>query len=253
VRRLTLAVSIGAIVVVIALWQIGSTGADPTLFPSPWSVVLAFGGSVVDGSLWANVGISVLRVIEGWALGSAIAIPVGVLAGTSRYFRAALDPFIHFFRFVPALALTSLFLLWFGIGEASKVYLIAWACAFTVVIPAAEAASGVHRDKIDAARTFGASRWQVLGQVIIPAAIPGVYTGMRLALATAFLVVVAAEALAASSGIGWLVWNSRTYFRTDLIFVGVFCFGILGFISDRIWRYLGLTVFRRFLRAKGNY
>jgi NitT/TauT family transport system permease protein len=250
---LLLGVSTLSVVAGILAWAIGSRGADPTLIPTPAAVWTATRQAVSDGSLWANVGISVRRVFEGWILGSAIAIPLGVLAGTIPVVRSALDPYIHFFRAVPALALVSLFLLWFGIGEASKVYLIAWAVIFTVIVTTAEAASGVPRDKIDAARCFGANRNQTLWQVIVPATVPGIFTGMRLGLSTAYLVVVAAEALAANSGIGWLVWNARTYFRTDEIFLGVFCFGILGFLSDRLWRLLGRTVLNRFLRMRGSY
>lgn len=253
VKFLLMGLSAVSVVVGLVAWQLGARGADPTLFPTPDAVWKATHEAVSDGSLWSNIGISVRRVLEGWLLGSAIAIPLGVLAGTSRIVRAVLDPYIHFFRAVPALALVSLFLLWFGIGETSKVYLIAWACIFTVIVTTAEAASGVSRDKIDAARCFGASRSQTLWQVIVPATVPGIFTGMRLGLSTAYLVVVASEALAANSGIGWLVWNARTYFRTDQIFLGVFCFGVLGFVSDRIWRLLGRTVFSRFLRARGTY
>ncbi|HEY6492239.1 MAG TPA: ABC transporter permease [Trebonia sp.] len=253
VRLLLAGVSVLSVAGGILLWELGSRNANPTLLPTPSAVWEATVQAAGDGSLWSNIGISVRRVIEGWLLGSAIAIPLGVFAGTSFIGRSILDPYIHFFRAVPALALVSLFLLWFGIGEASKVYLIAWACIFTVVITTAEAASGVPSDKIDAARCFGASRSQTLWQVVVPATIPGIFTGMRLGLATAYLVVVAAEELAANSGIGWLVWNARTYFRTDQIFLGVFCFGILGFASDRLWRLLGRTVFSRFLRSKGSY
>ena len=246
-------VSFISVIAALTAWHMAARNADPTLLPTPERVARATRVAITDGSLWRNVSISLRRVFEGWLMGSAVAVPLGVLAGTSRIVRATLDPYIHFFRFVPALALVSLFMLWFGIGEASKVDLIAWACFFVVVITTAEGASSVSVDKIDAARCFGASRAEVLWQVIVPASIPAVDTGMRLALATAFLVVVAAEALAANSGIGWLVWNARTYFRTDQIFVGVLCFGALGFTADRAWRLVGKTLLGRFLRSRGTY
>lgn len=252
-RITLLLISLLSVGVGIFIWYLGSRHSDPSLLPSPQAVWGAARQLSGNGTLWSDIGISVRRALEGWLLGSAIAIPLGVLAGTSRVMRSILDPYIHFFRSVPALALVSLFLLWFGIGEASKVYLIAWAVIFTVIVTTAEAASGVPQDKIDAARCFGATRSQIIWKVIVPATVPGIYTGMRLGLAVAYLVVVAAEALAANSGIGYLIWNARTYFLTDQIFVGVFCFGVLGFTSDRVWRFLGRTVFHRFLRAKGSY
>lgn len=252
-RGRLIAISIAAVAAVLGFWQFAAADLDPAVLPSPVDVALSAWEMLLDGSLMANIGISVQRVLLGWVLGCLIAIPVGILAGSSVYVRSAIDPFIHFFRFVPAIALTSLFMLWFGIGEESKVNLIAWACAFVVVVSTAAGGASVPTDKIDAARCFGANRAQVLGQVIIPAAMPAIFTGMRLALANAFLVVVAAEALAARSGIGFLVWNARTYFRTDHIFVGVLCFGVLGFLADRIWKLFGSTVLQRYLRGTGDY
>ncbi|WP_147916968.1 ABC transporter permease [Ruania zhangjianzhongii] len=247
------ALSIVAVIAVLGGWELAASGMDPSVLPGPITVIQSAWQLLLDGSLVENIGISVQRVLLGWLLGCAIAIPVGILAGASKYVRAAIDPFIHFFRFVPAIALTSLFMLWFGIGEESKVNLIAWACAFVVVVSTAAGGASVPTDKIDAARCFGANRAQVLAQVVIPSAMPSIFTGMRLALANAFLVVVAAEALAARSGIGFLVWNARTYFRTDHIFVGVLCFGILGFLADRIWKLVGSTVLQRYLRGSGDY
>lgn len=252
-NRILPLISFAAVVIVLLGWQLASANASPTLFPTPLSVAQATVENISNGSLADNIGISLQRVFLGWALGCVVAIPIGILAGSSTIARAAMDPFIHFFRFVPALALVSLFMLWFGIGEESKINLIAWAVGFTVVVTTASGASGVPQDKIDAARCFGASRFQVLSQVIIPAAVPSIFTGMRLALSTAFLVVVAAEALAARSGIGFLIYNARTYFRTDEIFLGVLCFGILGFLSDRAWKIVGATALKRFLRGTGNY
>lgn len=250
--RLTL-VSLISVLAAIGLWQLASADADPVLFPTPGATWDAGVELYRSGELWDAIRISLRRVFTGWLLGSAIAIPIGVLAGASRVVRAALDPFIHFFRFVPALALVSLFLVWFGIGESSKTNLIAYACAFVVAVTTAGGAAAVPADKIDSARTFGANRLQVIARVTIPATVPAIFTGMRLALANAFLVIVAAEALATNSGIGYLVWNARTYFRTDQVFVGIFCFGALGFTADRLWKLIGSTILHRFLRRSGDY
>jgi NitT/TauT family transport system permease protein len=206
-----------------------------------------------SGLLWESILISLQRVFKGWLLGSAIAIPLGLLAGTSMLARGALDPFIHFFRFVPALALTSLFILWFGIGESSKVNLIAYAVTFLVLVTTAAGASSINPDKILGGRTLGANRFDLFFRIILPATFPSIFIGMRLALASAFLVIVAAEAIAAQEGIGFLIWNSRTFFRTDFMFVGILCFGILGFISDRLWKLLGQTFLSRYLTDLGDY
>ncbi|MGI5157281.1 ABC transporter permease [Microbispora sp. CA-102843] len=240
-------------VVFVGLWQLATLRSDPTLFPPPMTVVGAAADLVSDGTLGSAILVSLQRVFLGWIAGSVVAIPLGILAGTSRVARAIVDPFIHFFRFVPALALVSVFILWFGIGEASKVNLVAYSAAFIVMVNTASGAASVHADKLNAARSMGAGRLDLLRSVVVPAAVPHIFTGMRLALANAFLVIVAAEALATQNGIGFLIWNARTYFRTDQIFVGILCFGILGFIADRLWKLIGSAFLRRFLFSAGGY
>ena len=242
-----------AILLAVVVWQFLSLNYNPQLLPGPARVSDGLMDLVRSGLLWESVLISLQRVFQGWLLGSAIAVPLGLLAGSSKLARAALDPFIHFFRFVPALALTSLFILWFGIGEASKVNLIAYAVAFLVLVSTAAGASSVNPDKILAAKTLGANRVDLFFRIVLPATFPTIFIGMRLALASAFLVIVAAEAIAAQEGIGFLIWNSRTFFRTDFMFVGIFCFGILGFASDRLWKLLGRVFLSRYLTGLGDY
>jgi ABC-type nitrate/sulfonate/bicarbonate transport system permease component len=252
-RRWLILVSIVSVVMFILVWHQFSRNADPSLFPTPRA---SWDGAVelwIAGILWDSMWISVQRAMKGWLLGAFIGIPIGLAAGASRLFRAVVDPFIHFFRFVPALALISVFLLWFGIGESSKVNLVVYATAFVIIVSTAGGAAAVPTDKRDAARCLGASRVQVFLQVTVPSTVPAIFLGMRLALANAFLVIVAAEALGTRSGIGYLIWNSRTYFRTDHIFVGIVCLGVLGFSFDRVWRLVGRTILQRFLRREGNY
>ncbi len=252
-RRGQILISALALAVTIVAWQFGSWNYNPQLLPGPAKVAQGTGELSDSGLLWDSIAISLERVFKGWLLGSGIAIPLGLLAGVSRYARAALDPFIHFFRFVPALALTSLFILWFGIGETAKVNLVAYAALFVVLITTATGASSVHPDKVNSAQTLGANRRDVFLRVALPATFPSIFVGMRLALANAFLVIVAAEAIAAQEGIGFLIWNSRTFFRTDFMFVGIFCFGVLGFTCDRLWKLLGNTVLSRYLTGVGSY
>lgn len=245
--------SIATVVLFVVVWQLAANSADPTLLPSPVDTWRAFVELMGNGTLVSAIGISLYRVLLGWILGSLVAVPLGILAGTSRIARAVIDPFIHFFRFVPALALVSLFILWFGIGESSKINLIAYAVGFIVTVNTAAGAASVPDDKINSVRCLGASPAKAVWSVTIPASVPYIYTGMRLGLANAFLVLVAAEALATQNGIGFLIWNARTFFRTDYIFVGILCFGALGFLGDRLWKLLGGTVMRRYLHGSGNY
>lgn len=252
-KRAMFGASLVTVLVALAVWKLASLSFNPQLLPGPDRVLSGALELAESGRLWDSILISLQRVFKGWLLGAAIAIPLGVLAGTSRLARAALDPFIHFFRFVPALALTSLFMLWFGIGEGSKVNLVAYAVAFVVLVVTASGASAINPDKLLGAETLGANRLDLFWRIVLPATFPAIFVGMRLALASAFLVIVAAEAIAAQEGIGFLIWNSRTFFRTDFMFVGILCFGILGFVSDRLWMLLGRTFLSRYLTGLGSY
>tara|TARA_Y100001970_G_C14150695_1_gene812530 strand:+ start:184 stop:951 length:768 start_codon:yes stop_codon:yes gene_type:complete len=246
-------IGFSSVCVVFLIWHFAAKGMHPILLPGPIKV----GGALIElaqsGMLWDAIKISLTRVFSGWLLGSSIAIPLGLFAGTSLAARAALDPFIHFFRFVPALALVSLFILWFGVGELAKVNLIAFAVGFVTLVTTASGASSIDSDKLNGAKSLGANHLDLFLKIILPATLPSIFVGMRLALANAFLVIVAAEALAAQEGIGFLIWNARTFFRTDFIFVGIMCFGGLGFICDRLWKLFGRTIISRYLTKLGNY
>ncbi len=182
-KRSVVVTSLLAVFAAVVVWQFASAIYNPQLLPSPRRVASGTTELVKSGLLWDSILISLLRVLKGWLLGSAIAIPLGLLAGTSKHARAALDPFIHFFRFVPALALTSLFILWFGIGEGSKVNLIAYAVAFLVLVTTAAGASSINPDKLNGAETLGANRVDLFFRIILPATFPSIFVGMRLALA----------------------------------------------------------------------
>jgi NitT/TauT family transport system permease protein len=252
--RLRLALSVASVLAFLTLWQVASTWLiDPFFLPSPVSVFAGAGELVLDGSLFDSIVASLARILGGWLLGSALAIPVGLLIGASRLLQSVVDPFVHFFRFVPAIALVTLFIVWFGVGETSKVLLIAYATGFIVVINTASGVGALPKDKLDAARCLGASPTQVFLHIVVPASLPAIYVGMRLALASSFLVIVAAEMLAADSGLGALIWSSRLYFRIDWMFVGIVTLGLLGFATDRLWKLFGRLAARRFLRDALNY
>lgn len=238
----------------LLFWQLASgTLIERDFLPAPTDVFAAGVELALDGTLLSSVGASLQRIFTGWAVGSLVAIPIGLLAGASRIGRAVLDPFIHFFRFVPAIALISLFIIWFGVGEMSKLALIGYATAFTVTVNTAVGAASIQPDKLNAARCLGATPWRVFRDVTVPATVPAMFTGMRLAMAQSFLVIVAVEALAANSGLGYIIWNSRLYFRTDWAMVGIVCLGLIGYFSDRLWKLFGRTLISRFTGAAASY
>lgn len=246
-------ISVLAVLAGLVLWYLAALVADPLFLPNPVKVAVAGAQLVADGTLQHDILSSLARVYLGWLLGACVAVPVGLAAGATRIGRALIDPFLHFMRFVPAIALVGLFLVWFGVGEVSKVLLVAYATAFLVMVNTATGAAAIPEDKLNAGRCLGASRLQSFRKITIPAAVPSIYVSMRLSLGVAFLVIVAAESLAANSGIGYMIWTSRLFFRTDWTFVGIILLGALGFLSDRSFRYLTRVLMGRYVNDSAKY
>ena len=192
------------------------------------------------------MGISLSRILSGWIIGSLIAIPIGLLMGKISILRLLTEPFLHFIRFIPPIAFITLFLLWFGIGETAKVVLIVYATLFTVILNTMIGVRSIKEDMLRSARNMGASEWQIMQYVIIPSTIPHIFTGIRLAMSSSFMAIIGAEMVAANEGIGFMIWNSRLYFKTDWIFVGLLCLGMMGFLMDRMLTYIGCMTLRRY-------
>jgi NitT/TauT family transport system permease protein len=246
--------SLVSVVVGLGCWEIAARlWIDPFFLP-PVSAIFMGGVELYrKGLLVTNIDISLFRIFSGFFLGSLVAIPIGLIVGSSLRARSILDPYIHFLRFTPALAMTSLFLIWFGVGEESKIMQVMYATAFVVIINTATGVATTHRNKALAARTLGATRWQVFYLVTVPAAVPAIYTGMRLALAGSFVVIVAVEMLSAESGLGYLIWTSKVYFKIEWMFVGVFLLGALGLTADYAWKLVGRHLLRRYVRESADY
>jgi len=238
----------------MALWEIAARlWIDPFFLPPLSAIFLGAFELLKKGLLLENIRISLVRILSGFFLGSLVAIPLGLIIGRSLVMRSIFDPYIHFLRFIPALALTSLFLVWFGVGELAKIFQVMYATGFVVVMSTATGVVTTHKNKVLAAQTLGASPWQIFWLVIVPSAIPSIYVGMRLALAGSFLVIVAVEMLAAESGLGYLIWTSKIYFKIDWMFVGIFLLGALGLLADYLWKLVGQHVLRRYVRESANY
>jgi len=230
---------VGSIVGMIALWHVIATSFfKPAFFPSP-AVVLEAGVEMVQsGELFEHIGISLQRILTGFFLGSAIAAPVGLLMGSIRPVRVVLDPYTQFFRFVPSIAWLTPVVMWFGVGEISKVLIIVYTTTFIVLINTMVGVANIAPNKLRAAACLGATPVQAFFHVTLPASLPFILTGMRLAMGNSFATVVSAEMIAADTGLGYLIFNSRLWMATDRIFIGIVCLGALGLITDRFFRYL---------------
>lgn len=219
---------------IFLFWHLASIRNNPDFFPGPIQTLKGMVELSQDGSLFNYMGISLWRVMKGWFLGSIIAIPIGLLLGRISILRKLIEPFLHFIRFIPPLALITLFMLWFGIGEASKTALITYSTLFTVIINTMTGVSAIKEDRLRSARCMGANEIQIMGYIIIPSTMPYIFTGIRLAMSSSFMAIIGAEMISANEGIGFMIWSSRLYFKTDWIFVGLFCLGIMGFFADFI-------------------
>jgi len=220
------------------IWHVASTWLlSSVLFPPPWKVVLKAIELAQDGTLWEQASASLGRIAAGFAGGSLIGIPLGLAIGSFRFVRRLLEPYTEFLRFIPATALITVAVIWFGIGEGSKIFLIIYTTVFIVIINTAAGVSAVAPNKIRAARSLGAGPAQVFFFVALPATVPYILTGMRLAMANSFVTIVAAELVAANNGLGRMIWDSRMYMLVDQIFVALLVLGLLGFTADRLFRW----------------
>jgi ABC-type nitrate/sulfonate/bicarbonate transport system permease component len=223
----------------IVLWHvIATTFFKPQFFPGP-AVVFATGVEMVQShELFEHIAISLQRILAGFFAGSAIAAPIGLLMGSIRKVRVILDPYTQFFRFVPSIAWLTPVVLWFGVGEISKVLIIVYTTTFIVLINTMVGVANIAPNKLRAAACLGATPVKAFFHVTLPATLPFILTGMRLAMGNSFATVVAAEMIAADTGLGYLIFNSRLWMATDRIFIGIVCLGTLGLITDRFFRYL---------------
>ncbi|CAM4338821.1 ABC transporter permease [Paenibacillus macerans] len=231
---------------ILAAWQGGAWLYGPEVVPGPADTAAGALELLRDGSLPKYIGISFYRVFSGWMLGSLISIPLGILIGKVDFIRRFTEPLLNFIRFIPPIAFITLFLVWFGIGEQSKIALILYATLFIVIMNTLTGVLAVEEDKIRAARSMGASEWQIVRHVIVPATAPYIFTGVRLAMGTSYMAIVGAEMIAANEGVGYLIWNSRLFFRTDWIFVGLLSLGLMGFATDRLFGWFGRRVLWRY-------
>jgi ABC-type nitrate/sulfonate/bicarbonate transport system permease component len=227
--------ALSLLAVVALYWLMASRpGVNPALVPSPPTILSTFGEELRSGDLWINTAASLKRVVIGYVIGAALALLLGALAGWFRWWGYVLNPIIDALRPIPALAYIPLVIVWIGIGEPSRIIIIALAVFKPIVVNARAGMKEVAQIYVDAARTLGASRWRVFATVALPSAIPYFIAGMRTGVSTGFLALVAAELIAAPSGLGFMISNAGQYFRTDITIVGIIVIGLLGALLDQI-------------------
>ena len=221
---------VGSSLFILVVWQLlVQTGKLNELFlPSPLSVLRAMWGMIVSGALPWAVLVSLNRLLQGFVYGSVIGIVLGLMAGSIRWVEDILDPWVAAVYPIPKSALFPLFLLWFGLGDTSKVITIAVGVLFLVLVNTVTGVKSINPLLIKAAVDLGASRLQVFVKVILPGALPNIFTGLRLGSGMALILVFITEIEATKAGLGFLLWEAFQLMETRNVFVGVVTFGILG-------------------------
>ena len=241
---------------VILAWQAASLVNqwlpfyNPMFFPSPWDLCVAGWKLARSGVLWQDVVVSTLRVLIGTAVAAPIGIVLGIGVARVRWLEVIVEPVIELLRPIPTLALLPIIILWFGIGETSKILFIAYSCFFVIFTTTFVGVRNVDPILVRAGRSLGFTRLQVYRYVVLRAVLPDIMLGLRLGLSVGFLVIVAAEFIAADTGLGYLINYSRTWFRVADMLVGAITIGLLGVASNYALLALEQRLFR--WRAAGS-
>lgn len=234
------------IALLIAAWWFIVATTRSVIFPTPLQVIAGAVELIRDGTLWQHIGASLLRVGSGFSLAVLTAVPLGLWMGWVRGAYDTLNPIFQILRPISPIAWIPIAILWFGVGNASPIYLIFISCVFPMIVQTTAGVHTIEKRYLRAAENFGVSRYQLFTQVVIPAVLPQIIVGMRIGLGVAWLVVVAAEMIALRSGLGYLIIDSRNAGnRYDLVIAGMIIIGLIGLLLDGVMRLLeGLKAVR---------
>lgn len=233
---------------IVVVWQlvVTLTHPDPSVLPTPWATAVAFVGLARNGQLGLDAAYSVARVVSAWLLSALIAIPLGLLMGSSSRLERFVNPFVELLRPISPLAWIPMAILWFGIGELGKVFVVFIGTFFPILLSTVAGVKAVDPVLLNAGRVFGCtSRLALFRRVVVPASLPSVVIGLRVAFGTGWAAIIAAELVAAHTGLGFLIANGMDILRADLVLVGMAVIGLLGFLFDVFFR----TLQRRFSRS----
>lgn len=237
--------------IMIVIWQlVGMIGmVSSNILPTPFQIVTTFSELIISGELITHLQISVARAASGFLLGGSLGLILGIVVGFSRNAESYVDPPIQMIRTVPNLAVTPLFILWFGFDELSKVLLISLGAFFPIYIHTFNGIRGVDSKLFDVARVLEFSWNKQVSRLILPAALGNILLGIRLSLGIAWLSLVVAELMGSSSGVGYMIMDARQFSQTEKVFVGIIIFAVVGKLTDSFIRLLE----KRLLRWRDSF
>jgi len=218
----------------IVAWQIASSlgWLSTRVLPAPVDVVKAAWSLAVSGELWTHVKVSAGRALAGLAIGGGAGLVLGLLTGSVKFFETLLDSTIQMVRNIPALALIPLVILWFGIDESAKLFLISVSVFFPIYLNTFHGIRNVDPQLIEMGCTYGLSRWELYREVILPGALSSILVGLRFSLGLMWVILIVAETISAQAGIGYLTMNAREFLQTDIVLVGILLYALLGKLAD---------------------
>jgi len=225
------------LIALLAGWQLAALGGHPDYLPPPLDIAKHFIAALGTKELYVNAAASLGRALPGFLIGSFLGAALGLWAGVRKGVDETVSPLVFLSYPVPKIVMLPLFMLWFGIGDLSKVLIIAFACFYPMYINAFYGARATPRILVWSARNMGASRARIFRRVVLPAALPYIFAGMRVALALSFIVMFAAEMINARSGLGHMIREAESGLRFDLMYVSLLAIAILGYAGDRLLRF----------------
>jgi sulfonate transport system permease protein len=219
---------------ILIAWELASSFAwlSTRVLPEPLAVASAFWKLLLSGELLHHVTVSSGRALAGLAIGGGLGLLLGLLTGSVRIFETLLDTSLQMLRNIPALALIPLVILWFGIDESAKLFLVAVGVFFPIYLNTFHGIRSVDPGLIEMARSYGLSGWSLYRQVILPGALPSVLVGLRFSLGLMWVLLIVAETISAQAGIGYLTMNAREFLQTDVVLVGILLYALLGKLAD---------------------
>jgi sulfonate transport system permease protein len=219
---------------ILAAWEFSARSGllSTRVLPEPWAVAKATWHLVQTGELWANLKVSAGRAFAGLAIGGGLGLLLGLLTGLFVPAQVALDSTLQMLRNIPPLAMIPLVILWFGIDEGAKLFLVALGVFFPLYLNTFHGIRTVDRNLIEMARSYGLSGWRLYRDVILPGALPSILVGLRFSLGLMWVLLIVAETISSSSGIGYMTMNAREFLQTDVVLVGILLYALLGKIAD---------------------
>ena len=218
----------------LAAWQASAQlgWLSTRILPAPWDVLKAAVALAVSGELWSHVWTSTWRALTGFVIGGGLGLVLGLLTGSFTKAETLLDSTIQMIRNIPPLALIPLVILWFGIEEKAKLFLVSLGVFFPLYINTFHGIRSVDKGLIEMGRTYGLSGWQLYKEVILPGALPSILVGVRYSLGLMWVILIVAETIAADAGIGYMTMNAREFLQTDVVLLGILLYALLGKLAD---------------------